>query len=150
MIRLALMQLCPPLIKRLFLHTSAAISRSASSSMIYGSLPPSSSTVFFKHSAAVLATFLPAGSLPVRVTAFTKGWRINSSTSPDLMCRLVNSPFGKPLLSKISSMAAAQPGTFEACLSRPPLPAINAGAANRNTCQKGKFQGMTAKIIPRG
>jgi len=36
-------------------------------------------------------------------------------------------------------MATAQPGTFEACFSRPTLPAVRYGAANRKTCQKGKF-----------
>ena len=34
--------------------------------------------------------------------------------------------------------------TLEACFSRPTLPAISAGAAKRNTCQSGKFQGITA------
>ncbi len=29
-------------------------------------------------------------------------------------------------------------------MSRPTLPAIRAGAAKRTTCQKGKFQGITA------
>ncbi len=47
-------------------------------------------------------------------------------------------------------MANAQPGTFEACLSSPALPAISAGAANRNTCQKGKFHGITASTTPMG
>jgi hypothetical protein len=47
-------------------------------------------------------------------------------------------------------MANAQPGTFEACLSTAALPAINPGAANRNTCQNGKFQGITASTTPIG
>ena len=41
-------------------------------------------------------------------------------------------------------------GTFEACLSSPTLPAIRAGAANRMTCQSGKFHGMIASTGPIG
>ena len=47
-------------------------------------------------------------------------------------------------------MASAQRGTFVACLSTAPLPAISAGAAKRNTCQNGKFQGMIASTTPSG
>ncbi len=50
----------------------------------------------------------------------------------------------------MSSIASADCGTFDACLSSPALPAISAGAAKRNTCQNGKFQGMTARIGPSG
>ena len=35
-------------------------------------------------------------------------------------------------------------------MSRPTLPAISAGAANRTTCQSGKFHGMTASTTPSG
>ena len=48
------------------------------------------------------------------------------------------------------SIASAHCGTFDACLSNPTLPAIRAGAAKRNTCQKGKFHGITARIGPIG
>ena len=48
------------------------------------------------------------------------------------------------------SIAIAVPGTFAACLSTAPLPAISAGAAKRKTCQKGKFQGMMASTTPNG
>ena len=47
-------------------------------------------------------------------------------------------------------MARAHCGTLEACLSRPTFPAISAGAAKRNTCQKGKFHGMIASTGPIG
>jgi hypothetical protein len=36
------------------------------------------------------------------------------------------------------------------CFKTPVLPAIRPGAAKRNTCQNGKFHGMTARITPRG
>ena len=47
-------------------------------------------------------------------------------------------------------MARAHPKTFEACFKTPAFPAINAGAANRKTCQNGKFHGMIASTVPRG
>ena len=61
-----------------------------------------------------------------------------------------NSGGGKPASLKIASIASAAPVTFDACLSRPALPAMSAGAANRNTCQSGKFHGITASTGPRG
>jgi len=47
-------------------------------------------------------------------------------------------------------MAKAHWGTLEACLRMPTLPAMSAGARKRKTCQRGKFQGMTARMTPRG
>ena len=57
---------------------------------------------------------------------------------------------GTRRLRKISSIASAHCGTFEACLSSPTLPAMSAGAAKRNTCQNGKFHGITASTGPIG
>ena len=57
---------------------------------------------------------------------------------------------GYPNTAETKAIARAHCGTFEACLSRPTFPAINAGAAKRNTCQKGKFQGIIARIGPIG
>ena len=47
-------------------------------------------------------------------------------------------------------MALAQPGTFEACFRTPAFPAISPGATKRNTCQNGKFHGITARTTPSG
>ena len=41
-------------------------------------------------------------------------------------------------------------GTFDACFSTIPLPAISAGAPKRKTCQNGKFHGMIARTVPSG
>ncbi len=59
-------------------------------------------------------------------------------------------PSGNPARFRTSSMAMATWGTFEACLSRPVLPAIIAGHRKRKTCQYGKFHGMIARIGPSG
>ncbi len=47
-------------------------------------------------------------------------------------------------------MASAHCGTLDACLRTATLPAMSAGAANRNTCQNGKFHGITASTTPNG
>ena len=43
----------------------------------------------------------------------------------------------------------AEPCTFGACLTSVELPAIIAGTANLNTCQKGKFQGIIPNTTPK-
>ena len=49
-----------------------------------------------------------------------------------------------------ASRASAQAGTLGACLRMTTLPAAGAAAAKRMTCQTGKFQGMMARMGPRG
>ena len=115
-----------------------------------GSLPPSSSTVFFSSRPARSATWLPACSLPVSVTATMRGSAMSPPTAEEPISSVANSPGGKPASRKTSSICSAQRGTLEACLSTAALPAISAGAAKRNTCQKGKFHGITASTTPSG
>ena len=92
----------------------------------------------------------PADSLPVTVTAATRSSASTISTWPASISSVWKPPRGKPARRKSASMASAHWGTLEACLSRPTLPAIRAGARKRKTCQKGKFQGMTARMTPSG
>ena len=47
-------------------------------------------------------------------------------------------------------MARAQPETLDECFRMPALPAMRPGATKRKTCQRGKFQGMTASTTPSG
>ena len=96
------------------------------------------------------ATLRPAGTLPVSVTAATFASSISALTPA-----LGDQRGGEQALREAASrntysIASAQPGTFVACLSTPALPAISAGAAKRNTCQNGKFQGITASTTPSG
>ena len=115
-----------------------------------GSEPPSSSTHFLMTAPAAAATARPARSLPVRVTATTRSSAKTEATLPAPMMRVGKAPSGKPARRKRSSRNSADWGTFEACLSRPTLPAMRAGAAKRTTCQRGKFQGITASTGPSG
>jgi hypothetical protein len=140
----------PLLIIRAFTAILIASSRSALGITTNGSLPPSSSTVFLIRAPACAATCVPAPSLPVSVTATTRGSSMTRSTSLLPISSVWKTPSGNPARRKTSSIASAHCGTLDACLSRPTLPAIKPGAANRNTCQNGKFHGITASTGPIG
>ena len=148
--RLAAMHAWPVLNSRLAAPASAALSRSASSSTTNGSLPPSSSTLFFRQRPAVEAMARPAALEPVRVTARTCGFSITASTMPLGISRVWNTPSGRPASRSASSSANAEPGTLEACFSSAALPASRLGMAKRSTCQNGKFHGITASTTPSG
>ncbi len=148
--RLAAMQDWPLLIVRALTAVAAAASTSALARTRNGSLPPSSSTAFLISPPALAPTLTPAPSLPVSVTAATRGSSMSAPTRSDPTRSAWKAPSGKPASRKIDSIARAHCGTFEACLRSPTLPAMSAGAAKRKTCQKGKFQGMTARTGPSG
>ncbi len=115
-----------------------------------GSLPPSSSTDFLMARPATSATERPAPSEPVSVTARTRSSSITAATRCEGTSRVWKEPGGYPARRNTSSMRRAVCGTFDACLSRPTLPAMRPGAAKRITCHMGKFQGMTASTGPMG
>ena len=48
------------------------------------------------------------------------------------------------------SINTINPATGQLVREFDPLPAAKAGAANRNTCQKGKFHGIIANTTPNG
>jgi len=90
----------------------------------------------FEHSfliclPAMPATLRPAGSLPVSVAATTRRSSRMRWTPSEPTSRVWKRAYGNPARRKMSSMASAHCGTFEACLSSPTLPAISAGAAKR-------------------
>lgn len=101
--RFAAMQPWPLFWQRAVTATSAACSRSAEGMTMNGSLPPSSSTVFFKAFPATVATDWPAALLPVSVTAVTRSPRSTRSTAPDPISNVWKTWSGKPALTKTSS-----------------------------------------------
>ena len=117
-----------------------------------GSLPPSSSTAFLMR-ARPRARDVAAGALAAGQRHGGDARVGDHALRPDAGIdeqRLEDARREARRARKISSIASAHCGTFDACLSRPTLPAISAGAAKRKTCQKGKFQGMTASTAPSG
>ena len=148
--RFALMQDWPLLSIRLDTAAATVESMSADGMTMNGSLPPSSRTLVLTFWPARAPTSRPAGSLPVSVTARTRSSSMMPSMTDEPTSSVWNAPSGKPARVRMSSIASATWGTFEACLSRPTLPAMSAGAAKRSTCQYGKFHGMTASTGPSG
>ncbi len=148
--RLAAMHDWPLFCTRALTAVCTVASRSAEGSTMNGSEPPSSRTLFFSACPAVAATDMPALSLPVRVTAATRGSSMIAATSLLSTKRLLKAPSGRPARRNRSSMRSAVCGTLEACLSSPTLPTMRAGAAKRTTCHSGKFQGMMARTTPIG
>ena len=131
--RLFDVQAWPTLPMRLFHAVSAAALTSEASSTTYASVPPSSSTHFFRAWPAWEAMVRPARSEPVRDTPWTRSSLISVETCECLAYRLVYRPFGAPASSKILAIAAAERGQISACLTITTLPAISAGAAKRAT-----------------
>ena len=148
--RFAAMQLCPEFTHRAAAAAFAALVMSASARTMNGSLPPSSRTVFFTDSPATLPTAAPAASLPVSVTARIRGSWMSGGTAELPRTRLWNTPFGNPASVNAPSISREHRITLLACLRRATFPAMRLGATNRNTCQNGKFHGITARIGPRG
>ncbi len=153
-IRFGEMQLCPALSSRPRAASAATRGRSASARTTNGSDPPSSSTDFLIAPPAAAPTARPARSLPVIVTAPTRGSsmsrRMTAGTSGSAITSAANSPSGAPAAASTRSTASAHPVVFGECLSSAALPAISAGAAKRTTCHSGKFHGMTASTTPTG
>src|SRR5439155_658789 len=84
--------------------------------------PPSSSTVFFKCRPACSATWLPARSEPVSVTARTRGSAMTVAAASFERINARNSPSGKPASWKIASIPSAQRVTLGACFKSPAFP----------------------------
>lgn len=104
-------------------------------------LPPGSIPIFLSSSPHRFATCQPASVLPVSVTARISGFCNTASILLLFIRSVLNTPAGNHAFLKIASTRKPQPGTIEECFS---------AAAKRNTCQKGKFQGITPRMIPRG
>ena len=132
-IRLEALHAWPPFSIRAAAAALATLGRSAPSSTMNGSEPPSSSTTFFRFWPAVAATAEPARSLPVTDTPAIRGSAIISATCSLLANTLMYASEGSPASRKICSMARADSGHCGACLSTIVLPIIRLGAANRAT-----------------
>ena len=106
---------------------------SSASSTMNGSLPPSSSTDFFRCLPARAPTELPARSLPVSVTPWMRGSAMTCSTSSMRRNVLVKTPSGAPASVNSCSMATAHCGVISACLRITVLPSTRFGPATRTT-----------------
>ena len=141
---------CPAFNIREATAASAALTKSASPNTINASLPPSSNTCRLIFFPAREATAEPAISLPVNATPTTERAFTTCSTFPEPISKDIKVPFGKPTFKNNCSINKAEPKTLDECFNNMVLPTSNAGMAARKTCQNGKFQGITAKTVPKG
>src|SRR5208337_511714 len=121
-------------------------SRSASASTTIGFLPPISSWVRVKLSAAARAIRRPTSVEPVKVTARTSGCATSASdrSAPDPVTNC-SAPGGRPASSRMWTTISPTAGVWLAGLSTAALPAIRAGPSLRNGTLNGKFHGHAVK-----
>src|SRR5262249_36915065 len=126
--RVHAMQVCPPLRYALDIPARTASSTGASSRMMNGDLPPSSSVTFFTCGAASSAMRLPAAVDPVNDTIDTSGcFTIASPTTGPVPVTRLNTPGGNPMLSKISASTNALSGAISLGFNTTVQPAASAG-----------------------
>ena len=114
-----------------------------------GSLPPSSSVIFFSCSAARAITFLPVGVEPVSAILRISGWVTIASPVPVPRTTLTT-PSGSPPSISAWMQARVESGVVLAGLRTTVLPAAIAGATLFAARVSGKFQGTIAPVTPIG
>src|SRR5215831_4528148 len=131
----------------------AASSRSASSRITMGPLPPSSSSCALP--AARTATCPPVSTEPTKPTPATSGWptRASPTTGPGPGTKL-NAPPGRPasaLTSAMTSARIAQHAVVDGAGTQTTvLPAASAGANSSAPIVYGQFHGLTTPTTPSG
>ena len=148
--RFAALHICPVFCNFAQGPSFAAFSKSESSRTMKASLPPSSKTDFLIFFPANAATVPPAFSLPVRLTPLTNGFSKISWISLCPILKFWKIFFGKPASEKAFSISSPLSKHIDACFRTTTFPARIVGITNLRTCQNGKFQGITPRIIPIG
>lgn len=128
-------------------HHSTALSRSASSKITAGLLPPSSSVHRLRLLFAARAwTVLPVEMLPVKLTLATRIWLAKWPPVLPSPVTTWNTPGGKPASMINFPNSAAIRGVFSLGFRMNTLPVAKAGAALRPTEARGPFQGMILSV----
>src|ERR1700691_3409625 len=128
---------------------AVASSRSASSRITIGPLPPSSSSCALP--AARTATWLPVSTEPTKPTPATRGWATSESPTmgPGPGTKL-KTPAGMPV-SAITSARIAQHAVVDGAGTQTTvLPAAIAGANTSAPIVYGQFHGLTTPTTPSG
>jgi hypothetical protein len=129
----------------------AAPARSASSQMIIGSEPPSSSVTRLTPGAHKAMTRSPTGVEPVKAIFLTAGWVTSASpVIAPLPAMTLNTPAGSPPSHSSCAKRRVVSGVVFAGLATTVLPATSAGASLLHSRVVGKFQGTIAPTTPSG
>ena len=149
--RLGDTQVCPAARNLPCTSPSAAFSRSASSMMMKGALPPSSSATRLMVLAACSISSAPISVEPVKATIATSSEPVRtgpiSRASP---VTTLNTPLGKPARSASSASASADSGVSDAGLMTMGQPTARAGPHLRVIMADGKFHGVMHETTPTG
>jgi hypothetical protein len=142
-------QTWPQFQKRADTASLTALSRSASSRMMNGAFPPSSSETGVMPCAAAARISRPARTEPVTVTSDVSGWRTSASpTTVPAPVTTLTTPAGTPACSTMRASASADSGVSSCGLSTIALPAMIAGATLRAKIAAGKFHGTMPATTP--
>jgi len=128
----------------------AAWSRSASSRMTAGDLPPSSRVTRPIRSPISDAIRRPASVDPVKAILSTRGSRTNASEASRSAMTTLSTPGGRPTASAHSARTYVDAGASGAALSTVVHPASNAGASLWLDRPSGAFHGTIAPTTPTG
>ena len=129
---------------------STAWSMLASSKMMLGLLPPSSSVSFLPVPATVAAIFLPTSVEPVNAILSTPACSTRADPASPSPVTMFTTPGGSPISSKISASRRAVSGVVSAGLSTHVFPHASAGASFHAAISSGKFHGMICPHTPTG
>ncbi len=142
---------CPVLLNMCISPCVTAFSRSASSRMMLGDLPPSSCVTRLTVGAALIATCVPARVDPVNDIMSTSGCfdRAAPTVGPSPLTRL-KTPAGTPAASITSAQICADRGAISLGLSTTVQPTARAGATLQAIWLIGQFHGVIRPHTPMG
>jgi hypothetical protein len=145
------MQVCPVAANTPASTPLQALARSASSKMMLGDLPPSSSETRARWSAAPRITDCPVAEEPVKAILATSGWRTSAAPAPSPRpVTTLTTPSGKPASSITAASSRVEAGETSDGLTTTVLPAASAGHSFHSSSRTGEFQGAMAPTTPSG
>jgi hypothetical protein len=150
--RLAAVQASPMLRILAIIAPSTAASRSASSKMMNGALPPSSMDTRRSWSEACATSLRPTSVEPVNDSLRSRGSLISGSmVAPDrAVVTTLSTPPGSPTSSRILASASIDSGVWLAGFTTMVQPAATAGPILRVPIAIGKFHGVISRHGPTG
>ena len=118
--------------------------------MIWGDLPPSSSTVGVRLSAAARATCLAVAPPPVKVILSMSGWAVTAAPTSAPPVTTLMTPGGNPASAVRSASRSAVTGVMSDGLTTAVHPAASSGASFQVKSANGEFHGTMAPTTPTG
>ena len=154
MMRSVDMQIWPWCMKAPKAAAATASSRSASSQISSGALPPSSSRQGLRCLPESSPTMRPTREEPVKFTRFTAGCAISASTTAGASaaeCAMkFTTPAGRPASTKASTIRRCTAGHSSEALSTTVLPQASGMAMARTPRMTGAFHGAMPTQTPAG